>query len=111
MAKSSERSISVLRLVVLAVIVANLLDAVFTMFWVESGIAVEANALMAVVLERSAVGFTALKLAVVSAGVLVLWRLRHRSRLAVPGLVGCCVAYSSLMVYHFGIAALAIEFA
>lgn len=111
MVKLPKRSVSVLRVIVLAVVVANLLDAVFTMFWVEAGIATEANALMAAVLERSAVGFTIIKLAVVSLGVLVLWRLRNRSRLAVPGLVGCCVAYSSLMLYHFGIAAVALEFA
>ena len=99
-----------LRLVVVALLVLNLLDAVFTLVWVEAGIAEEANLLLEGILSQSAIGFMTVKMALVSLGVLLLWRHRDR-RLAVAGLVVACVAYHSLLVYHLGIAVATFEFA
>lgn len=102
--------VSVLRLVVVALLVLNLLDAVFTLVWVEAGIAREANLLLEGILSHSAIAFMMVKMALVSLGVLLLWHHRDR-RLAVGGLAVACVAYNSLLVYHLGIAVAAIEFA
>ena len=101
---------SVLRMVVVAVVLLNLLDAVFTLLWVQLGVATEANVLLCGVLDSSAVGFMLVKLGLVSLGVTLLWRQRQR-RLAVAGLVVCFAAYNVLLVYHLGIAALTIELA
>ncbi len=103
-------SVSILRVVVVALVVLNLLDAVFTLVWVEAGIAKEANLLLEGILSQSAIGFMLVKMALVSLGVLLLWRHRDR-RLAVAGLGVACFAYSSLLVYHLGIAVAAVEFA
>ena len=94
-------------MVVLAVVVLNLLDAVFTLWWVELGIATEANVLLCGILDSSAVAFMAVKLALVSLGVLLLWRERER-RLAVIGLVVCMAAYNALLIYHLGIVAVTV---
>jgi hypothetical protein len=51
------------------------------------------------VLAHSPVGFMTIKIALVSCGVLLLWRLRQR-RAAVVGMVASAMAYSTLLVYH-----------
>ena len=98
---------SLLRMVVVAVVVLNLLDAVFTLLWVELGIATEANILLTGLLDSSAVAFMVVKLALVSLGVMLLYRQRER-RLAVVGLVVCMAAYNALLIYHFGIVAVTV---
>ncbi|MCC7000441.1 MAG: hypothetical protein IT370_37935 [Deltaproteobacteria bacterium] len=88
-----------LRTLVSAVVVMNLLDAVFTLIWVTSGQAVEANPLMAAALERSPLWFMVSKLTLVSFGVFILWRARAR-RMAVGALALSLVAYCVLMWHH-----------
>ncbi|MCA9679120.1 MAG: hypothetical protein H6708_10550 [Kofleriaceae bacterium] len=82
-----------------AILVLNLIDAVFTLIYVHLGLAVEGNPLMGQALTRGPVGFMLVKLALVSMGVLVLFRLRRR-RAASVALVASAIAYSSLLVYH-----------
>ncbi len=100
----------ILRVVVVALVILNLLDAVFTLTWVQLGVATEANVLLADVLDASAVAFMVVKLGLVSLGVELLWRQRRR-RLAVVGLLLCFVTYNALLVYHLGIAAVAVQLA
>lgn len=99
-----------LRLVVVALVLLNLLDAVFTLAWVEWGVAEEANLLLEDILSRSAVAFVVVKMSLVSLGVLLLWRLREQ-KLAVFGLGLSLLAYNALLLYHFSIVAAAVEFA
>jgi hypothetical protein len=88
-----------LRLVAGVLIVLNLVDAIFTLVYTEGGVATEANPLMATALGASPIAFMLAKLALVSFGVLVLWRLRYR-RSAAVGLVGAATAYAWLVVHH-----------
>jgi Domain of unknown function (DUF5658) len=82
-----------------AVIVLNLLDAMFTLLWVRAGVATEANPFMDRAMAHGAVGFMTIKLALVSLCVGLLWRLRHR-RAAAGALIASAVAYSSILVLH-----------
>ena len=93
------RASSKLMVVAGAVIVLNLVDAVFTIAYTHVGFATESNPLMHGVLATSPVVFMLAKLALVSLGVLLLWRLRHR-RTAVAGLVAVSTAYVMLVCYH-----------
>ena len=97
-----------LRVAVIAVLLLNLADAVFTLFWVHTGIATEANVLLSDLVERKAVMFALVKMALVSFGVLLLWRHRQRP-LATFGIALVCIAYNGLFAYHLGIAALAFR--
>jgi hypothetical protein len=81
------------------VLILNLVDAVFTLLYTGAGLATEGNPLMDQVLSHSPVGFMAIKIALVSCGVMLLWRLRQR-RAAVVGMVASAMAYCSLFVYH-----------
>jgi Domain of unknown function (DUF5658) len=93
---------------VTAVLVLNLGDAIFTMWWVHAGVATEANVLLADLVEGNAVGFALSKSLLVSLGLLLLWRQRRR-RLAAFGIGLVCVAYSALLLYHLGIAMVTSE--
>jgi hypothetical protein len=88
-----------LSVVAAAVLVLNLADALFTLIYVELGLAVEGNPLMSQPLGDGPLRFMLVKLALVSLGVLLLFRLRQR-RAAAIALVASAVAYSSLFVYH-----------
>jgi hypothetical protein len=82
-----------------AILVLNLLDGAFTMIWVLSGQAREANPLMAGVIQESPVVFMVAKLTLVSLGVLILWRHRVR-RLAAAAILGVVVCYSVIVLQH-----------
>jgi len=82
-----------------ALLILNLLDAVLTLLWIDAGVAVEGNPLMDQALSGGPVGFMVIKLALVSLGVGLLWRLRHR-RAAGIAMIATAAAYSSLFLYH-----------
>ncbi|HET6586106.1 MAG TPA: DUF5658 family protein [Nannocystaceae bacterium] len=97
-----------LRNAVLAVLLLNLADLIFTMWWVQTGVATEANVLLTGLVERNFVVFALAKTMLVSLGVLLLWRQRRRP-LATFGIGVSFVAYNGLFLYHLGIAALAFD--
>ncbi len=82
-----------------AIVVFNVIDAVFTIIYTDLGLAREANPLLSHALDDSPLLFMLIKLGLVSMGVLLLWRLRHR-RTAAAGLVASAAAYSWLILYH-----------
>lgn len=82
-----------------AVVILNLLDAVFTLVYTEAGYAVEANPLMAAALRTAPIVFVAAKLSLVSLGVWFLWRVR-RCAFAAAGLVASATAYTLVVAYH-----------
>jgi hypothetical protein len=81
------------------VVVLNLLDAMWTLAFVEGGHAGEANPLMNSALNHGPVGFMVTKLALVSLSVLLLWRLRDRTA-ATVGLYSGAAAYTAVVAYH-----------
>ena len=102
MARALHTSVSMrgrLTLLAGAVVILNLLDAIFTICYTHAGYASESNPLMQVALAASPVLFVLAKIGLVSLGVLLLWRMRHH-RTAVFGLVSTSAAYSLLLLYH-----------
>ena len=88
-----------LNAIIKAVLVLNLADAIFTLVWVWAGLATEANALMAGLVERQPVVFVAAKLGLTSLGSILLWRLR-RHPIAVVGIFGVFLVYYWVLIYH-----------
>jgi hypothetical protein len=88
-----------LNAIIKAVLVLNLVDAIFTLVWVWAGLATEANALMAGLVERHPVVFVAAKLGLTSLGSILLWRLR-RHPIAVVGIFGVFLVYYWVLIYH-----------
>ncbi len=94
-----EQASLVLRAAATAIVVINLLDAALTLIWTLSGLAIEANPLMDAELAAGPVRFMVTKLALVSLGLLLLWRLR-RVPLARVAIMGSACAYILLLTYH-----------
>jgi hypothetical protein len=93
--------------IVKVVLVLNLLDAVFTLLWVWSGLAREANPLMRELVHHHPVAFAASKLALVGLGSLLLWQWRERP-LAVVAIFVAFLAYYALLLAHIGFLSLLI---
>lgn len=83
------------------VLILNVIDAVFTLLYTGCGLASEGNPLMDQLMNRGPVLFMVVKLALVSSGILLLWRLRQRRAAAVlVSIAGSAAAYTLLLVYH-----------
>lgn len=82
-----------------ALLVLNLLDAVFTLLWVRLGLAEEANHLLRKLVEEHAILFMIVKISLVSLGSLLLWRRRHRPA-AVIAIFTAFVVYYAILLYH-----------
>ncbi len=82
-----------------AIVVLNLLDALFTLAWVRMGLAVEANTFLHDLVHEQALSFMLAKLALVSLGAIFLWRIRTRP-LAVVGIFGTFFVYYLVFLYH-----------
>ena len=90
-----------LRGVVTAVLFLNLLDAIFTMLWVYSGQAREANPVLRDLIDASPVAFVLVKLGLVGYGSSVLWRHREQP-LAVVAIFLVFLIYYALLLWHLG---------
>lgn len=90
-----------MRGVVKAILVLNLLDAIFTLFWVQAGLAREANPFLRDLVASSPVAFVVVKLGLVGLGSSMLWRHRERP-LAVIAIFSLFVVYYALLLWHLG---------
>jgi hypothetical protein len=88
-----------LRIIVAFIIVMNILDAAFTLLWVNTGLAKEANVLLRYLVEHYPVLFFVTKFALVLAGTYILWRNRY-NKYAVFGLFLAFLVYYALLLYH-----------
>lgn len=90
-----------------AILIMNLLDAVFTLIWVEGGFTEELNPIMVEALSLGPVAFMVLKLSLVSLAVWLLWMRRQKkiARILVPALA---LVYCSVVGIHLCMVAHAI---
>ena len=84
-------------------LVLNVFDAVLTLIWVETGIAYEANPLMAGPLEGSPLGFMVIKMTLVALSIGLIWRLRER-RAARTAMIPVALLYAFVAGGHVGYA-------
>jgi hypothetical protein len=86
-------------LCVLVVLIMSGYDAVATMNHIGRGVAAEANPLMDSLIERSAVLFFFVKMAITAVGMFICYRFSHlrAARIGIHFVVG---AYILLCVYH-----------
>lgn len=85
--------------IVKGVIWLNLLDALFTLWWIRAGMAVEANVFLRDLANEQALAFVLAKLGLVSLGSLFLWRYRRRP-LAVVAIFGAFLVYYLVLLRH-----------
>lgn len=85
--------------IVKAVVVLNLLDAVFTLWWVRLGLAEEANKLLEDLVTERPVTFVLVKLGLVSLGAIFLWLRRERA-FAVIAIFAAFFVYYLVLLHH-----------
>jgi hypothetical protein len=85
--------------IVKGLIVLNLLDSIFTLIWVRTGVAEESNIFLENLVNENALCFMLVKVALVSLGSLLLWRYRHHL-FAVIGLFLAFTTYLMVTIYH-----------
>ena len=85
--------------IVKAVLILNLIDALFTLLWISGGLAREANPFLDQLVIENPVTFAIAKLALVGMGSLLLWRFRHRGS-AVIAIFVAFLAYYLVLLWH-----------
>jgi len=85
--------------VVQALLLLNLIDVLFTLLWIYSGLAREANPLLGEIVALHPVAFASGKLALVGMGSILLWRFRDRP-LAVIAIFMGFLAYYLVLLWH-----------
>ena len=80
-------------------LILNMADAFYTLLYIHSGVATEANPIMDALLRHGPMAFVLGKHFLVSLCVVVLWRMRQH-RLAAFGLATALPLYSLLVFYH-----------
>jgi hypothetical protein len=98
-ALGSQQEFRWLRIIVASIIFLNIFDAIFTLFWVNAGLAQEANVLMRYLVHNHPVIFVSVKFTIVFAGTYVLWKYRF-NRYAVLGLFVIFLIYYALLLHH-----------
>jgi hypothetical protein len=83
----------------LFIVAANAFDAVCTIGWVNAGLAIEANPLMAYLIEKSTLLFFVVKMIVVLTAVWILY-LRRQARLTRCLVIPVAVVYVIVLAIH-----------
>ena len=99
MAIQSVNDASRVEWLVFAIFSLNVIDAVATIIWVSTGLAIEANPMMERLLNYHPLAFLVVKLTLVLLGSILLWRFRERV-FAVVVLVSLFLVYYGLLLYH-----------
>ena len=97
--RQSLTSIRSFRNGLIMLMVFNVVDAFYTLMWVQSGLAVEANPLMNSALSMGPGAFIIIKMTMVSLGLILLWRLRENKFARITVLVPA-VFYSVVIGSH-----------
>jgi len=90
--------------IVKAVLVLNLLDAMFTLVWVRAGLAQEANLMIDQLVNEHALAFFGVKLGLVGMGSWLLWKRRENAT-AVVSIFIAFLVYYGILLYHLHYAA------
>jgi len=85
--------------IVAAVFLMNLADGMLTLYWLQTGRAVESNPLMAALIAIDPALFMVVKMALVVMGTALLWRFRFRAS-AVLGMFLVFFVYYAILIYH-----------
>lgn len=85
--------------IILAIVVLNLLDLLFTLVWAQLGMMREINVLMEHLLYIEPALFALVKIALVSLGLILMRRYR-RHPFAVVGLFSVFTVYYSILLHH-----------
>lgn len=85
--------------IVKGTLVLNLLDAVFTLWWVRAGFAEEANPLLRDLVHHQPFLFVATKIALVGLASIIFWRFRRRPLAVIAIFFGFMLYYGVILIH------------
>lgn len=94
------RKVEKFSLLILGIFSLSVLDAFFTLTWIKSGLAVEANPLLQDLIVHGDLSFVGTKVLLTGLGCLFLESAKEKSRLAKAAIVFLFCMYTCLTVYH-----------
>ena len=89
--------------IIKAFLILNLLDAVLTIVWVQTGLAREGNPLLEPLVSHHAMLFILTKTALGSVAAWLLWEYRHRAYVVISAF-SAFIAYYAVLLQHLRVA-------
>ena len=99
----SPRATQLLGIALALVLILNCIDLFATITWVELGLAKEANPLMDALLQIHPVLFAAVKIALVSSAVMILWRFRSHVATHVAAAMAAVLYLGTYAIHAYGV--------
>ena len=96
----ASRKIDKMTALIVVIFVLSILDAIFTLTWIKSGLAVEVNPFLVNLLEKGDFAFLGTKILLTGLGCVFLEKSRKKSKLARIGIVAIFAVYCLLTFYH-----------
>ena len=93
--------------IILAIVILNIFDLLFTLVWAQLGVMREINALMEQLVYARPALFALVKITLVSLGLILMWRYR-RHPFSVVGLFSIFTVYYSVFLHHLRFASLLV---
>jgi hypothetical protein len=85
---------------VCCIFLLSILDALFTLAWIKTGLAVEANPVLVVFLEMGDGVFLGFKILLTFMGCVILY-MNRKNKLGALMISSLAIAYTGLTIYHF----------
>ena len=85
---------------VYCIFLLSVLDALFTLAWIKTGLAVEANPILIIFLDMGDSVFLSVKILLTLFGCIIL-HMHRKSRLGSLMIASMTIAYTGLAIYHF----------
>ena len=98
--ETSVYSFDPLTKILILLFIFSCLDAYFTLVWIDSGLAIEANPLLEPLIAHGTFSFIATKLLLTAAGCVVLHYAKRESKLAAWSIIVLALGYCILTLYH-----------
>ncbi len=82
-----------------SIIIFCLLDAIFTILWLSTGLAIESNPFMGLLLDKSNLLFIIVKMALTYISVFILYKYRYTRKALITSRI-LAVLYLIIIIYH-----------
>ena len=97
----SQRQIEKHSLFLILIFLLSVLDAVFTLTWIKAGLAIEANPILAVLVDHGDFSFVATKIFLTGAGCYILESVKSKYNATKYVIYALFTMYCLVTMYHF----------
>lgn len=85
---------------IVAIFVLSILDAVFTLLWIKTGLAIEANPLLSGLIDKGSFSFVSTKIGLTAFGCGILYHVRNQGKIVSRVITFLAGLYFAILLYH-----------